>query len=154
MSEPHEGFVAAYLADSVATMTAFAADPLRDRLAVVLEGGHGEVFMQPFTAVPFVATGDLASLPPAGAEARLDGARPVGNGVRFLGVEGDEALMGKKLRKDEGQGKETFVSLLGIEQARTRCGMLVDQAIAHLHTYGAQADLLREIARFVLQRDH
>lgn len=71
---------------------AFAADPSRDRVAVVLEGGHGEVFMQPFTADPFVATADLVSLPPVDAEARLDGARPVGNGVRFLGVEGDDAL--------------------------------------------------------------
>ncbi|MBN8814075.1 MAG: tRNA (adenosine(37)-N6)-threonylcarbamoyltransferase complex dimerization subunit type 1 TsaB [Sphingomonas sp.] len=71
---------------------AFAADPSRDRLAVVLEGGHGEVFMQPFTADPFAATANLVSLPPAGAVARLDGARPVGNGVRFLGLEGGDML--------------------------------------------------------------
>ncbi len=31
--------------------------------------------------------------------------------------------------------------------------MLVDQAIAHLHSYGPEADLLRAIARFVLERD-
>jgi len=71
---------------------AFAADPSRDRLAVVLEGGHGEVFMQPFAAAPFAATADLRSLSPADAAARLDGARPVGNGVRFLAVDGDDAL--------------------------------------------------------------
>src|ERR1700749_4688656 len=35
---------------------AFAADANLDRLAVVLEGGHGEVFMQPFVRDPFVAT--------------------------------------------------------------------------------------------------
>lgn len=71
---------------------AFAADPSRDRLAVVLEGGHGEVFMQPFAAEPFAATADLQSLPPAGATALLDGRRPVGNGVRFLEVAGDDML--------------------------------------------------------------
>ena len=71
----------------------------------------------------------------------------------LLDVTGDEAAMGKKLRKDEGAGKETFVSLLGIEPARERCRMLVDQAIQHLHAYGAEADLLRDIARFVLERD-
>ena len=72
----------------------------------------------------------------------------------LLDVEGDEALAGKKLRKDDGAGKETFVSLLGVDAARERCRMLVDQAIAHLRSYGPEADLLRDIARFVLSRDH
>lgn len=70
--------------------TAFAADPALDRLAVVLEGGHGEVFMQPF--VPLAPTADFASLSPAEAEARLAGAVAVGNGVRFLAQGGREAL--------------------------------------------------------------
>lgn len=63
---------------------AFAAAAGLDRLAVVLEGGHGEVFMQPFAADPFAATAAFASLTPADALARLDGAVAVGNGVRFL----------------------------------------------------------------------
>lgn len=70
---------------------AFAADTGLDRLAVVLEGGHGEVFMQPFSRDPFVATADFASLPPAEAMARLD-ATAVGNGVRFLSQGGRTAL--------------------------------------------------------------
>jgi hypothetical protein len=53
-------------------------------LAVILEGGHGEVFMQSFIAEPFSATAELASLTPADAIARLDGRIAVGNGVRFL----------------------------------------------------------------------
>jgi farnesyl diphosphate synthase len=100
----------------------------------------------------------LGRVPPEGRTGLRGYARDVGLAFQIvddlLDVEGDEALMGKKLRKDEGAGKETFVSLLGIEPARERCGMLVDQAIQHLHAYGAEADLLREIARFVLQRDH
>lgn len=70
---------------------AFAADAELDRLAVVLEGGHGEVFMQPFTRDPLVATADFASLPPSEAMARLD-ATAVGNGVRFLSPGGRELL--------------------------------------------------------------
>jgi tRNA threonylcarbamoyl adenosine modification protein YeaZ len=70
---------------------AFHADAGLDRLAVVLEGGHGEVFMQPFARDPFAATADFASLPPADAMARLD-AVAVGNGVRFLASGGLEAL--------------------------------------------------------------
>jgi len=71
----------------------------------------------------------------------------------LMDVEGDEALAGKKLRKDEAAGKETFVSLLGIERARAQSRMLVDQAIEHLRHYGEEADLLRAIARFVVERD-
>ena len=100
----------------------------------------------------------LGRVPPEGRTGLRGYARDLGLAFQIvddlLDVEGDEALMGKKLRKDEGAGKETFVSLLGIEQARTQSRMLVDQAIAHLHAYGREADLLREIARFVLQRDH
>jgi len=70
---------------------AFAADADLDRLAVVLEGGHGEVFMQPFARDPLVATADFASLPPSEAMARLD-ATAVGNGVRFLSQGGREQL--------------------------------------------------------------
>ena len=71
---------------------AFAAGPSLDRLAVVLEGGHGEVFMQHFAAAPFAPTADLASLTPTDAVAGLDGAHAVGNGVRFLDVAGDDRL--------------------------------------------------------------
>jgi farnesyl diphosphate synthase len=71
----------------------------------------------------------------------------------MLDVEGDEAAVGKALRKDGAAGKETFVSLLGVERARAQAQMLIDQAVAHLHSFGAEADLLREIARYVLERD-
>jgi farnesyl diphosphate synthase len=70
-----------------------------------------------------------------------------------MDVEGDEELAGKKLRKDEAAGKETFVSLLGVERAREQSRLLVDQAIEHLRHYGEEADLLRAIARFVVERD-
>ena len=31
--------------------------------------------------------------------------------------------------------------------------MLVDQAVDHLHSYGDEANLLRDIARYTLERD-
>ncbi|MBB3346872.1 MULTISPECIES: polyprenyl synthetase family protein [unclassified Sphingomonas] len=70
----------------------------------------------------------------------------------LLDVEGDEQLAGKKLRKDGEAGKETFVSLLGVERAKQQSQMLVDQAIDHLRSYGDEAELLRAIARFVTER--
>jgi farnesyl diphosphate synthase len=70
----------------------------------------------------------------------------------LLDVEGDEQNMGKRVGKDADAGKETFVSLLGVERAREQSQMLVDQAIQHLHAFGAEADLLRDLARFVIER--
>ncbi|TPE63755.1 polyprenyl synthetase family protein [Sandaracinobacter neustonicus] len=71
----------------------------------------------------------------------------------LLDVEGDAETAGKALRKDEGRGKSTFVSLLGVERARRQAAMLIDQAIDHLQGFGPEADLLRAIARFAIERD-
>jgi farnesyl diphosphate synthase len=71
----------------------------------------------------------------------------------LLDVEGDEDKVGKALRKDGSAGKETFVSLLGAERAREQARMLVDQSVEHLHSYGPEADLLRDLARYTLERD-
>ncbi|WP_413060407.1 polyprenyl synthetase family protein [Sphingomonas carotinifaciens] len=72
----------------------------------------------------------------------------------LLDAEGDETVAGKKLRKDGDAGKATFLTLLGVERARAQCGMLVDQAVEHLRHYGPEADLLRAVARYVVERDH
>lgn len=71
----------------------------------------------------------------------------------LLDVEGDEEQTGKALRKDAGAGKQTFVSLLGIDRAREQARMLVEQAIGHLAQHGEEADLLRALARYVVERD-
>lgn len=71
----------------------------------------------------------------------------------LLDAEGDEDAAGKKLRKDAEAGKATFLSLLGPERARAQCRMLTEQAIQHLHPYGPEADLLRALARYVMDRD-
>ena len=99
----------------------------------------------------------LGRLPAEGRTGLRGYARDIGLAFQIaddlLDVEGDEAAAGKALRKDAEAGKETFVSLLGVEAARTRCRMLVDQAVQHLHAYGEEADLLRAIARFIVERD-
>jgi farnesyl diphosphate synthase len=99
----------------------------------------------------------LGRIPPDGRTGLRGYARDLGLAFQIaddiLDVEGDEAAVGKQLRKDAGAGKETFLSLLGLDRARAQARMLVDQAIEHLHAYGSEADLLRAIARFVLERD-
>jgi tRNA threonylcarbamoyl adenosine modification protein YeaZ len=54
-------------------------------LAVVLEGGHGEVFMQLFAPAPLRPIGSLESLRPDVARGRLGGYTAVGDGLRWLG---------------------------------------------------------------------
>jgi len=72
----------------------------------------------------------------------------------LLDVEGDEDKAGKALRKDEGQGKQTFVTLMGVDQARAQAEMLVEQAGKHLASHGEDARLLVELARFIVKREH
>lgn len=71
----------------------------------------------------------------------------------ILDVEGDEEKAGKALHKDADAGKETFLSLMGADRAKEQAQMLVDQAKAHLHGFGEQAELLRVIAEFAIRRD-
>ena len=61
---------------------AFSERPTHD-IAVVMEGGHGEVFMQAFSADLSPRT-DMVSLRPDAALAALAGRRAVGNGIRWL----------------------------------------------------------------------
>lgn len=72
----------------------------------------------------------------------------------LLDEEGQEAKTGKKVGKDRAKGKETFVTLLGRERARQQAEILIGQAIDYLKSYGSEADLLRAIARFAVERDH
>ena len=71
----------------------------------------------------------------------------------LLDVEGDEKTVGKMTGKDEEAGKATFVSLLGVERAREQAQMLVAQACEHLDLFGEKADSLKNMARFVVDRN-
>jgi farnesyl diphosphate synthase len=66
---------------------------------------------------------------------------------------GDEAAAGKRTGKDAKAGKATFVSLLGPERAQQQARLLVEQAIDHLTDHGEEADMLRALARFAIERD-
>lgn len=100
----------------------------------------------------------LAKLPPEGRGPLLNYARDIGLAFQIaddlLDVEGDIEKAGKALRKDESQGKQTFVTLLGVERAREQARALVDQAVLRLASYGPEADVLRALARYIVERDH
>ena len=103
--------------------------------------------------------GGIMGRVPADGRTPLRGyARDVGLAFQIaddlLDHEGEEAKTGKRVGKDTARGKETFVSLLGPERARQQANLLAGQAIQYLAGFGAEADLLRAIARFAVERDH
>ena len=100
----------------------------------------------------------LARLPEDGRTHLRAYARDIGLAFQIaddlLDHEGDEAKAGKALRKDAGQGKATFVSLMGPEKAREQARALSEQAVGHLANHGSEAELLRALARYIVERDH
>lgn len=99
----------------------------------------------------------LGKVPPEGRAHLRAYARDVGLAFQIaddlLDVTGDAEKAGKALRKDEGQGKQTFVTMMGVDKARDQARLLVDQAVGHLGTHGSEGDTLRALARFVVERD-
>lgn len=99
----------------------------------------------------------LGRVPPEGRAHLRAYSRDIGLAFQIaddlLDVEGDAEKAGKALRKDDGQGKQTFVTLMGRDKAREQARALVDQAVAHLGSHGSEADTMRALARFIVERD-
>ena len=70
----------------------------------------------------------------------------------ILDAEGDEAQVGKSIRRDAEAGKETFVSLLGLDKAKAEAAQLARSAAKHLDLFGDKAKLLQSAAFFVVER--
>lgn len=71
----------------------------------------------------------------------------------ILDVTGDEAVTGKRVGKDAGAGKATFVSLLGLDGAQAEARRRVAMGTDALSHYGDAAGNLHDLARFVIERD-
>lgn len=70
----------------------------------------------------------------------------------ILDVEGETATLGKTGGKDAAANKATYVRLLGLEGARESASHLLETALQALEPLGSDADLLRQMARFIVQR--
>ena len=127
-----------------------ASAPLTlDEITTLQAGKTGALITWSATAGPRMAQADIAPLRTYGDALGL--AFQIADDI--LDVEGDAATVGKAVGKDGDAGKATFVSLLGLDAARARANLLVEQACDALSVYGKDADVLRDAARFVVTRD-
>ena len=72
----------------------------------------------------------------------------------ILDVVGDTATLGKTRGKDDEANKATYVKMMGLEGARQEAQRLLEAALAALEGFGESADHLRELARYIVERDH
>ena len=127
-----------------------AATPLTLDQITQLQGGKTGALIR-FAAIagPLIADADPAPLATY-AEA-LGLAFQIADDI--LDVTGNEDVTGKRVGKDMAAGKATFVSLLGLDGARAEAARLVASGDAALAPYGEAAANLRQLARFVIERD-
>ena len=71
----------------------------------------------------------------------------------ILDVVGNTSKTGKALRKDIKAGKATFVSLLGLNAAKSKARKLILQACDSLNQFGDKGNRLKDLANFVINRD-
>jgi farnesyl diphosphate synthase len=72
----------------------------------------------------------------------------------ILDEEGSSATLGKTAGKDREAGKPTYTSLLGVAGAKRLAGELLAEALQSLAVFDARADRLRELADYIVHRDH
>jgi farnesyl diphosphate synthase len=70
----------------------------------------------------------------------------------ILDVESSPEQLGKATQKDAEAGKATFIDLFGLDGAKQKASQLADEACDALAGYGEKADILREAARFIVER--
>ena len=72
----------------------------------------------------------------------------------ILNVEGNPDVLGKNTGTDAARRKATYPGVLGLQESKCRGAELVEGAVEALSRFGPEADPLREIARFIVAREH
>ncbi len=70
----------------------------------------------------------------------------------ILDIQSDTQTLGKQQGADIAAGKPTYPSIIGMEAAKKKLFNLHDKALHSLKEFGHEADLLREIADFIVKR--
>lgn len=72
----------------------------------------------------------------------------------ILDVVGDQEKMGKTLGKDDEQNKLTFPKIYGLEKSKEMAKETSEKAVAALEMFGDKADILKQLAVYVVERDN
>ncbi|PKM11154.1 MAG: (2E,6E)-farnesyl diphosphate synthase [Gammaproteobacteria bacterium HGW-Gammaproteobacteria-10] len=72
----------------------------------------------------------------------------------ILDEESDTATLGKTQGKDKDNDKPTYPALLGLADAKLKARELHEQALDSLSGFGTEADLLRDLSLYIIQRTH
>ena len=72
----------------------------------------------------------------------------------ILDEESDTATLGKTQGKDKDNDKPTYPALLGLAGAKKKAQELHEKALDSLSIFGQEADLLRDLSLYIIQRTH
>ncbi len=72
----------------------------------------------------------------------------------ILDIEGDTAVLGKPQGSDLDNHKSTYPALLGLDGAKQKAHLLVEEALSALDTIPHNTDVLAELAKYIIERDH
>ena len=70
----------------------------------------------------------------------------------ILDIQSDTQTLGKQQGADAAAGKPTYPSIMGMDAAKQKLFKLHDHALNSLNGFGDEANLLREIADFIVKR--
>lgn len=70
----------------------------------------------------------------------------------ILDIEGTTEEIGKDAGSDEARGKATYPAVIGVAAAKEEAQAMMDEALRALEIFGAEADPLRAIAQYIVQR--
>ncbi|MBI5247374.1 MAG: polyprenyl synthetase family protein [Elusimicrobia bacterium] len=148
-----EGMVGGQVAD-------LAAEGMKKKLskqaaAKILEGVHRRK-----TGALIVASLDAGAVLAGAGKQEREALRNYGEciGIAFqiaddvLDVVGDKKKLGKK-GSDIANDKLTYASLYGVDGARAKARALVEMAHANLKGFGRKADVLHDLADYIIARD-
>lgn len=72
----------------------------------------------------------------------------------ILDEESDTATLGKTQGKDKDNDKPTYPALLGMAGAKQKAQELHEAALTSLSSFGTEADLLRDLSLYIIERSH
>lgn len=72
----------------------------------------------------------------------------------ILDIEGTTEQIGKDAGSDEARGKATYPAIIGLSAAKEEAVAMMDEALRALEIFGPEAEPLREIARYIVQRSN